>query len=565
MVARSATHSSQMETEHYYIAAEQVALALADALLQVPFEAEALLGAARTVLGDRTQAEQRRLIASIVEFAPNSERPSRSWLAAFLLRTPAFENAYSEIFWGIQWRFWATDPCAAIDVIDAAIAGRNSTTRSIASALAARLLAGTFERNEMRRRTEALLGPISRTDQRRLLMQIIKPNTTPYPPSQKQLVQRLLERPLFHSAIRRVRLRPDFIHPVLEPPKFSAIARFADLDVPKLTTLRSLADWLHISPSQLDWLSDERRQHGLTAIPILQNYTYASIPKRTGPPRLIEAPKTRLKTIQRKILDEILSSLPVHNAAYGFVYGRSAAQGAARHVGEAVVITCDLENFFTTIPPRRVHGLFRSIGYPPSVSRALTGLVTTTTPENVLSRSRQKDRLATHVLQLHRRQHLAQGSPTSPALSNLCAWRLDRRLSGLAKRFEAHYTRYADDMTFSGDIALHARAKSLLSAIRDVVEDEGFSLHPRKTRISARNRRQNVTGIVVNDHLNVPRETYDLLKATLCNAVRHGWEVENREKHPAFKAHLDGRITWVENLNPHRGEKLRRLFHQIKW
>jgi len=554
-----------MKIDLYDIAAEHTAFALAESILSVAYERSALEIAALFVLEDRSHAECRRIAIDLLAYAPPPNPPSRASLASFLLQNPSFHSAFSTNFWHARLRFTTRNRTTSTELIEVAIAQYPQTAKHFAQALAASLLAGQFERQDMRRRTEALLGPLTRTDQRRLVAQIRSQRSRTYAPSSDWLVGFLLERPLFHRAISRARLRPDLIHHGLEPPRFAPLSGFTRLAVRRIATQGDLARWLHVTLTDLDWFSDNRRRHAHTAIPVLQNYTFSWMPKRSGPPRLIEAPKPRLRTIQRKILDEILSKVPVHDAAFGFVEGRSAAQGAARHVGEVVVVTCDIENFFTTVPARRVHAVFRSIGYPAAVARALTGLVTTTTPDSVLAHPRGKERPSPHALQLHRRQHLAQGAPTSPALSNLCAWRLDCRLSGLAKRYEARYTRYADDMTFSGDAGLRSRAKFLLHAVQAIIEDEGFRLHPAKTHIATRSQRQQVTGIVVNEHLNVSRVTYDLLKATLHNAVKNGWQSENRHHHPAFKAHLDGRITWVENLNPHRGAKLRRLFDRIKW
>jgi retron-type reverse transcriptase len=191
----------------------------------------------------------------------------------------------------------------------------------------------------------------------------------------------------------------------------------------------------------------------------------------------------------------------------------------------------------------------------------LTRLCSTATPLTVLDAQPidflTRQRFAT--------PHLPQGAPTSPALANLAALRLDRRLTGLARRFEARYTRYADDLTFSGDHAFHGQIPSFLRAVSEIVKDEGFALNMPKTRIMPRSSRQAVTGIVVNDHINVPRPAYDALKATLTNCVRHGPASQNRHAHVDFRSHLDGRIAWVGSLNPQRGEKLRRIFEAINW
>jgi hypothetical protein len=160
---------------------------------------------------------------------------------------------------------------------------------------------------------------------------------------------------------------------------------------------------------------------------------------------------------------------------------------------------------------------------------------------------------------------LPQGAPTSPALANLAAWHLDARLLGLARSFGASYTRYADDLAFSGDEAFARRVKSLLAAVEHIVRDEGFVLNAPKTRVMRRSGCQRVTGIVVNDHINVSRTVFDVLKATLHNCIKSGPALENRTGLSDFRAHLNGRITWVENVNPVRAERLRRMFDMIEW
>ena len=433
----------------------------------------------------------------------------------------------------------------------------------IASTLAATLLAGSFDRDEVRRRMETVLGPLTRRAQRQLVKHLFARLTSAYPPSPDWLRAFLLEAPSFERAIVRVSQRPDLIQHVLTPARFSPLRLFAELEIPRLTTPGDLAAWLHLEPNDLDWFADQRRQHMRARIPVLQNYTYAFIPKRNGKTRLIEQPKPRLKSIQRRILDQILHAIPVHDQAFGFVKGRSCIEAAAQHAGEPVVVSCDIANFFPVIRAARVHAIFRSIGYPWAVARLLTGLATTTTPLSILARMPRQNAPGTD--HLFRRPHLPQGAPTSPTLANLCAWRLDCRLSGLARSFNVHYTRYADDMTFSGGALLAIRADALLRAVGEIVADEGFALNAAKTRIMRRHVRQQVTGIVVNDKLNVPRKDFDSLKAILFNASRSGWQSQNREQHPDFRAHLEGRISWIERLNPQRGAHLRQLFERIAW
>jgi retron-type reverse transcriptase len=247
------------------------------------------------------------------------------------------------------------------------------------------------------------------------------------------------------------------------------------------------------------------------------------------------------------------------------VRGRSCLTGARIHAGEPLVLAMDLRNFFASVRSPRVHAIFRCLGYPWAVARLLTGLCTTATPASVFSGRPEAQACDWQTRKLYGVPHLAQGAPTSPALANLSAWRLDMRLAGLARGVGARYTRYADDLAFSGDDGFSAGMGSFRSGVEAIVRDEGFALNGRKTRIMRRSTRQQITGLVVNDHVNVPRAAYDELKAILHNCVKFGpWE-QNRRAASDFRAHLDGRVAWVEAANPHRGARLRRAFEAIRW
>ena len=339
--------------------------------------------------------------------------------------------------------------------------------------------------------------------------------------------------------------------------------------VPRLVSLADLADFTELSHPQLEWLADVRGLERTVADERLRNYRYHAVPRASGCVRMIERPKRRLKEIQRKLLHEVLAVIPPHPAAHGFVRGRSARTHALRHTGRTVVLRLDLEDFFAAIEASRIYGLFRTCGYPEAVAHALTALTTNVVPQRewaALARPRGDLRAIAAHAALGRRlatPHLPQGAPTSPALANLAAFGLDRRLAGLATSLGAVYTRYADDLTFSGGAhALHGGVRGWIARI---AREEGFVVNDSKTALMTRAGRQRVCGIVVNEHPNVPREQYDELKAILHNAARNGPAAENRAGVPDFRAHLLGRIAWVASLNPARGEKLRRRFDQIAW
>jgi hypothetical protein len=342
----------------------------------------------------------------------------------------------------------------------------------------------------------------------------------------------------------------------------------ASWQVPALATPGALADWLGLRPGELEWFADcHGREAGLPAGP-LRHYTYRWLTGRSGKVRLLEMPKQRLKAVQRRLLHEVLARIPPHGAAHGYRRGRSVLTYAAPHAGRALVLRFDLRDFFLSVRASRVHALFRAAGYPAAVARSLTGLCTNVVPPDVLqdvpvpeypSGNRPAPGPPYEVA------HLPQGAPTSPALANLCAYRLDCRLAALAESLGACYTRYADDLAFSGDTGLERGARRFQVQVCRIALEEGFEVHTRKSRFMRRGVRQQLAGVVVNEHPNVRRDEYDRLKAILTNCLRHGPATQNRDGHADFRGHLAGRLAYVAMLNPARGQRLRALFDQIRW
>ncbi|MBL7254169.1 reverse transcriptase family protein [Paractinoplanes lichenicola] len=319
-------------------------------------------------------------------------------------------------------------------------------------------------------------------------------------------------------------------------------------NAPEIGDLADLAAFLELDGDALDWFADRRELNRHAREERLRHYRYLWLPHR-----LIEAPKPRLREHQRRVLARILGRVPVHDRVHGFVPGRGTHTFARTHTGRDLLISMDLRAFFTSITAARIYGLFRGIGYPEPVAHALTALTTTRTPAAVLRAAPDP-----HLAALLRQPHLPQGAPTSPALANLCAYRLDRRLSGLADRFGLTYGRYADDLAFSGTLSA-PRVDRLVALTGRIAYEEGFRLHPHKTRVRTRSQRQALTGLVVNERPAVPREDYDRLRATLHNAATHGLAEANRDGHADFAAHLAGRVAWMSHRHPTRAAKLHRL------
>lgn len=336
------------------------------------------------------------------------------------------------------------------------------------------------------------------------------------------------------------------------------------LGLPRLQTLPELADWLGMTLGKLAWLTHRCDDGGRPRDESHAHYHFHWVKKRMGGYRLIEAPKPLLKKAQRRILLEILNRIPQHPAAHGFIVGRSIRTNAEQHVKQRVVAKLDLENFYPSVAFARVVAIFRALGYSREVAIWL-GRLTTSAAPGTLAYPEGSPKQQWALMSVYRRRHLPQGAPTSPALANLSCYSLDVRLSGMAKKFKARYTRYADDLTFSGDPHFLNSLRIFLPLVRQIVRQERFSLHDKKYKVLRDNQQQRVTGVVVNSGVNAPRKEYDRLKAILTNSLTRGPSTQNHVKVEDFAAHLRGRISHVAFLNPQRGEKLWDLFRRIDW
>jgi hypothetical protein len=384
-------------------------------------------------------------------------------------------------------------------------------------------------------------------------------------PRHRDVVRFLVDDPGFFRASRRHRL--SVAHWLDEPQRMRPVTAAASWKLPAIETTGDLAHWLSLHPTELEWFADPKGLCRKLDRSTLNHYHYRLVPKRSGGGRLLETPKPQLKDLQRRILAEILDRIPVHRAVHGFVKGRSIATFAAPHTGKTVVLRLDLDHFFPAFPAARIQALFRTLGYPEPVADRLGGICSNSAP-----RSLWRDRPAEFAPQLwndartlYMRPHLPQGAPTSPALANLMAFHLDCRLTGLARSAGAVYTRYADDLAFSGGVDFHRVVERFSAHAAAIALEEGFSVNHHKTRIMRRGTRQALAGIIVNEGLNLRRRDLERLEAILTNCVRRGSASQNRDNHPDFRAHLEGRIGYVKMINPEKARRLKAIFHSIHW
>jgi RNA-directed DNA polymerase len=390
----------------------------------------------------------------------------------------------------------------------------------------------------------------------RRYLEAVAPQTRP---RERDVIQFFLNDPGFRRAWSEYFDELSVAHWLPDPPRMQPVAAASTWDAPIIETVGDLADWFSLTPEELLWFADLKDLAYKTKIPRLTHYHYRVLGKQSGAVRLIEAPKPRLKQMQQQILAQILDKIPPHSAVHGFVKGRSVKSFLAPHLNRHVVLKMDLEDFFPSIVGVRIQTIFRMMGYPESVADFLGGICTNAVPRSVWNGVGGEARI------LYTRPHLPQGAPTSPALANICAYRTDCRLIGLAQAAGASYTRYADDLAFSGTEEFGRGVERFSAHVAAILLEEGFSANHRKTRIMRQGVRQRLAGLVANQRMNVPRADFDRLKATLNNCVRLGAQTQNRASHPSFRAHLDGRIGWVEFVNPLKGRRLRTIFDRIAW
>lgn len=355
----------------------------------------------------------------------------------------------------------------------------------------------------------------------------------------------LLAQPELPELIRLARPRSEARTPALEaidyaPPPLPG--------APQALGVSQLAQLLGSDPRELEWLSGRwSRPRGDARM----HYVSRLQAKRCGGERLIEAPKSRLKAVQTRILKCILDRVPVSEDAHGFVRGRSPLTHSRIHVGAAQILTIDLANWFLSIHFGRVQAQFLRMGFPLAVANLLTELCTTTQaielPVDAQARAMARER------------HLPQGAPTSPALANRAASRLDRRLHAYAAGRGWRYSRYADDLVLSSaENGSAAALRAALPRLYSIVVDEGFQVRPDKLALRGQHQQQSICGIVVNERLNLDRRSFDLLKAQL-HAFQLGRESpEEGLTRDDLRQRLTGQVAWLRQLHPRRAARLER-------
>lgn len=306
-----------------------------------------------------------------------------------------------------------------------------------------------------------------------------------------------------------------------------SISKLRKYHLPSCNSLRQISHAMGIQPEQLKSIIFEPK-----AVTI-KNYSIYRIPKKTGGDRMVSKPATLLKELQLWILRNILCRIPVHPSANGFVSEKSIVTNASPHIGKEIVVNFDLEDFFGSISYVRVKGLFKSFGYSNTASTIFALLCSVTLEDHT--------------------SYLPQGSPASPAITNLIVRKMDRRLDGLASSLGFTYTRYADDLTFSGN---DKNISSLVYGVNKIIQEEGFKINESKTRFLRYSSRQEVTGLVVNEKLNINRQTLRRFRALIYQIEKDGisgksWNSVGDEN--KLLDEIEGFANFIRMVNPSKG------------
>ncbi|MCY6369952.1 reverse transcriptase family protein [Clostridium ganghwense] len=318
--------------------------------------------------------------------------------------------------------------------------------------------------------------------------------------------------------------------------------KLLSLGLPIIKTDKNLAELLGIEYKQLRFLVYHRD------VVYVDHYNRYTVPKKKGGLRNIAAPKSTMKTAQKKILEEILSKFSVSNHAHGFLKGKSVVSAAQSHAKQPeLLINMDLEDFFPTITFERVRGMFKAFGYSGYIASLLAMICTYCERMPIEVRGKIKYVKTSHRI-------LPQGSPASPMITNILCVKLDKRLSGLASKFDFDYTRYADDMSFSFkaniDDMENLNSGKFCGLVSKIVNEEGFKINKTKTRFLRKNNRQCITGIVINnEQIGVPKKWIKRLRAAIYNANK----LKKTEKVPAKVINeISGMTAWIKSVNAER-------------
>ena len=253
------------------------------------------------------------------------------------------------------------------------------------------------------------------------------------------------------------------------------------------------------------------------------HYHPAVISKKSGGRRKLLVPDALLRTIQRNLLHHVLEEFQISEFACAYKKGTSIVDNARPHVGAKLVLKLDIQDFFDQITWILVYqNAFPGTHFPPAIRKMLTEFCCV-------------------------RDRLPQGAPTSPTVSNLVMRPFDVHMGEWCREREIRYTRYCDDLTFSGAFA----PEEVIRKVRGFLQVYGFELNRKKTRVLGRGNAQSVTGIVVNEKAQVSRAYRRKLRQEVYLFDRYGIKTEEGPKNDEKeRMRLLGKMRYVLSVNP---------------
>ena len=294
------------------------------------------------------------------------------------------------------------------------------------------------------------------------------------------------------------------------------------LGLPVIQNLDDFSVVTHISKYTIYQLSEHSDKY----------YKTYKIPKKSGGKRKISQPSKKLKGLQSWILVNILNKIQVSPSCKGFRQGSSILENALPHIGSNTILNLDLRNFFPTITSNQVYNVFKTIGYNKLIATVFTKICTY-------------------------EETLPQGSPCSPMLANLTAWTLDLRIQGYVGKRGISYTRYADDLSFSG--LNPTKVVKIIPMIKEIINDENFTVNHKKKRIASSARAKIVTGLIINeDSVGIGKQKYKELRAKI-----HHLTLPHEQTNEKLLYHVGGWLSYLNSVDKERLKKAKKYISEL--
>lgn len=294
------------------------------------------------------------------------------------------------------------------------------------------------------------------------------------------------------------------------------------LGLPVIQSLDDFSVVTHISKYTIYQLSYHSNKY----------YKTYEIPKKSGGKRTISQPSKKLKGLQSWILVNILNKIQVSPSCKGFRKGSSTLDNALPHIGANTILNLDLKDFFPTVTAKQVYNIFKTIGYNKLIATVFTNICTY-------------------------KETLPQGSSCSPMLANLTAWTLDLRIQGYVGKRGISYTRYADDLSFSG--LNPTKVIKIIPMIKEIINDENFIVNHKKTRIASSARAKIVTGLIINeDSVGIGKQKYKDLRAKI-----HHLTLSHEQANEKLLYHVGGWLSYLNSVDKERFKKAKKYISEL--